>query len=261
MLADLQLVVVDNASEDGSADAIEKEFPEIKLIRNAANRGFAAACNQGILSSDGDLVLLLNSDTEIFDQSLDIVLDFLSKNKEIGLAGGAMLGADMIPQNSCQPFPTYSNLIFSKKSLLTGLNSVRNKFREFRKVPDVVTDVDALAGGFLFIRRDVLDRIGLLDERFFFYVEDIDLAKRVWADGWRVTYIPQARVIHIGGTSVASHPEKTYWWHHRSLYRYFMKYRPNLRPLNWILGFGLVLHYIIWLALRKFGVALKKGMR
>ena len=157
--AELETVVIDNASSDGSAEAIARLFPRIKLIRNAKNRGFAAACNQGIRSSDGDILLLLNSDTELTDQSLDIMLDFLERNSDVGIAGGAMIGPDGRHQTSCQHYPSYTNLLFSKQSLFMSFKAFRKKYSKYRRIPGAITDVDAVAGGEVFhLPQDVVHR-------------------------------------------------------------------------------------------------------
>jgi len=259
-IADMEVIVIDNASYDGSADAIARQFPEIKLIRNARNRGFSAACNQGIRSTDGDVVLLLNSDTELVDQSLDIMLDFIAKNPDVGITGGKMIGDDGNPQNSCQHFPTYSNIIFTKQSLLTSIKSFRRGYNKYRSIPNSITDVDALAGGFMFLRRTAIKQVGLLDERFFFYVEDLDISKRMTDEGWRVVFVPQAKVLHKGGKSTALKPARCYWWHHKSLYRYFAKHNRRLFLLNWLLGLGLGGHFVFWWLFRKLGFS-KNGTK
>ncbi len=245
-IADLEVVVIDNNSSDASADAIEERFPNVALIRNASNRGFSAACNQGIRASRGEIVLLLNSDTQLLDQSLDVVVDYMIRNPDIGIAGGNMIGPDGKPQPTCHVFPTYKNLLFSKTSLFSGLNIFRRKYATYRFAPNKITDVDAMAGGFLFLRREALLNVGLLDERFFFYVEDIDIARRMKDAGWRVVFIPKAKVAHLGGASTARHPSKSYAWHHKSLFRYFMKHHPWLLPINLVFGLGLLVHYSLW---------------
>jgi len=245
-IGELEAVVIDNSSSDGSPEAIEEEFPQVKLIRNSRNRGFAAGCNQGIRATDGDVLLLLNSDTLLVDQSLDVMLDFMNRNPDVGIAGGAMIEPNGKPQPSCQPFPSYQNILFSKKSLLTTIGGFKHKFDEYRRVPDAVTDVDAVAGGFLFTRREVLHDVGLLDERFFFYVEDLDFAKRVSQKGWRVVYVPQVKAIHMGGESTSKNPAKCYWWHHKSLLKYFTKHHRKNWPMNAAVGAGLTGHFLLW---------------
>jgi GT2 family glycosyltransferase len=242
----MEVVVIDNASFDGSTDAIGERFPDIKLIRNTQNRGFSAACNQGIRVSKGNIVLLLNSDAELYDQSLDVVVDYMIRNPEVGIAGGKMLDPNGEPQPSCHTFPTYKNLLFSKSSIFSGFGFFKKRYKRYRFIPENITDVDAMAGGFLFLSREVLSAVGLLDERFFFYVEDIDIARRVKSAGWRIVFIPKAGIIHLGGASTSRRPAKTYAWHHISLFKYFMKHHPLLLPINLLLGFGLASHYCIW---------------
>lgn len=241
----LEIVVVDNASCDGSADFIHGRFPDIKLIRNSTNRGFAAGCNQGIRSSMGDFILLLNSDAALIDQSLDILIDFMGRNPDVGICGGLMLSDDGTPQPSCHIFPSYTNLLFSKNWLLNPLSFFKKRFEKYREIPARNTDVDAVSGGFFLIRREALSNIGLMDERFFFYVEDIDISRRIKKAGWRVVIIPKAKVYHVGGASAKLRPSRTYAWHHISLFKYFMKYYPYLLPLNLLLGLGLSFHLLL----------------
>jgi len=167
------------------------------------------------------------------------------RNDDVGICGGTMLTAEGEVQPSCHSFPTYGNILFTKNWLLKPLKFFGKKFRKNREVPNHTSDVDALAGGFLLLRRESLARVGLLDERFFFYVEDIDISRRMWRAGWRVVIVPKARVIHLGGASTRRKPFKSYAWHHRSLFRYFMKHYPLLLPLNLLLGAGLFFHLIV----------------
>ncbi len=250
ILADLEIIVIDNASSDSSADFIEKRFPSVKLIRNNRNRGFAAACNQGIRSSTGEFVLLLNSDTSFVDQSLDVLLDFMKNNEEVGVCGGVMVDSSGAVQYSCHNYPTYFNLLFSKAWLLSSLGVFKKRYEQYRGIPENNCDVDAIAGGFMLLRRRALSFVGLLDERFFFYVEDIDLSRRMRDAGWRVVIVPKAKVQHLGGASAKLKPIKTYAWHHRSLFRYFMKYYPYLLPLNLLLGLGLLGHLLISIVIK-----------
>jgi len=245
-LCQLEVIVVDNGSRDGSSDAIEEKFPQTKLICNLENRGFAAACNQALNKSEGDFILLLNSDTQLIDQSIDYALDYMVKNNDIGVVGGKMIGLDGETQPSCHRFPCYSNLFFSKSSFLTRSGLFKNKFSKFRKIPDKISDVDALSGGFLFLRKEMLNEIGFLDERFFFYIEDIDLCKRARDNNWRVVFMPEVRVRHVWGKSTGKCKSKAYWWHHQSIYRYFAKHHRKYWPLNLLLGLSLILHYAFW---------------
>ncbi len=240
------VIVVDNASTDGSAQMVKKKFPWVYLIENNENYGFAYGCNQGIKTVDARYYLLFNSDAAAMGNALDVMVSFMDANPDVGAAGGLILTEDGKIQPSTLVYPTYWNLLFSRASLLSKIPIFRWKMLEIRQVPEDVTDVPALAGGFLILRKEALEQVGLLDERFFIYLEDIDICRRLRKNGWRVVFNPNARILHSWGASSSKRRAKAFWWHHMSMFKYFQKHYPYLLPINLLLGIGLVGHYVLW---------------
>ena len=239
-------IVVDNASSDGSPKMVKKRFPEAYLIENSDNRGFAKASNQGIRAVNADYYLLLNSDAAMMGDALDVMVSYMDTNTDVGTVGGQIFTEDGNVQPSTLQFPTYWNLLFARSSLLARLPVFRWKMQELRKVPEDVTDVPAIAGGCMLLRSETLRLLGLLDERFFMYLEDTDICKRMWKNKWRVVFNPNARILHSWGASSKKRREKAFWWHHISMFKYFQKHYLYLLPLNLLLFGGLITHYGTW---------------
>ncbi|MBP5306771.1 MAG: glycosyltransferase family 2 protein [Paludibacteraceae bacterium] len=204
MASDLEVFVVDNASSDGTVDYLRTRFPQVHYMINSKNLGFAVANNIAIRRCESDYVLLLNPDTVLGEQTLERVCSFLDAHPRAGAAGVKMIDAKgrFLPESK-RGFPTMW-VSFCK---LSGLNRLFPKSRVFGRYhlryldPDSPHRVDVLAGAFMVLRRSVLDQIGLLDERFFMYGEDIDLSYRVSCNGDEVWYLPY-RILHYKGESV-----------------------------------------------------------
>jgi len=210
--ADYEIIVVDNNSTDGSIDMVKSEFKEAVLIENSKNLGFARANNRGIKVSKGRYVCLVNSDIILLDNCLDKLVSFMESNPRAGMAGPRILNGDMTLQYSCRHFPSiWNNLCQS-----IGLNHIFPKSPFFSDWimnywnHDSTRDVDALSGCLWIIRREALDDIGLLDEEFFIYGEDLDFCKRMRNANWDVSFYPEAQAIHLGGASSAAAPIKFY---------------------------------------------------
>jgi GT2 family glycosyltransferase len=194
-----ELIVVDNASRDGSADMVAHAFPHVVLLRNAVNRGFAAACNQGLARGQGRYGLLLNPDAEPLDDALAALVRFADAHPEVGVVGPQLRNADGSLQPSGWPVPRLSALL--ARAVLGQRAVVPPPQRDF----DAVADVGEVSGACLLVRGEVLARVGRLDERFFLGYEDVDLCMRAARAGWRVVYYPCARVRHHHGASGGRH--------------------------------------------------------
>lgn len=198
-----EIIVVDNGSTDGSIGFLKDNYPDIKLILNNKNIGFAAANNLAIKSSDSSYILLLNSDCKVYKDSIDKLLDFMEKNKTAGIIGPKIINSDGSVQHSCRKFPSIINAAFH--TILTDIFP-DNPFSRKYKLADIQRDkpvkVDWVSGSCIMIRRGALKDTGLLDERYFMYVEDLDLCYRMWQKNWGVFYFPCAKILHyIGGSS------------------------------------------------------------
>ncbi len=200
---DLETIVVDNASDDGSADMVAEKHPEAKLIRNRTNLGFAGACNLAFKHSVGRYSLLLNTDTIILDDGLKSLVQFLDSHPDAGAAGCKLLNRDGTLQRSCSCFPSLLTELFDA----VYLSKLFPKSRFFARYSmsywdfDGVREVDFAGGSCLMVRREAIEEVGLLDESFFMYTEEADLCYRLWQRGWKVYYFPGARAIHLGGES------------------------------------------------------------
>ena len=200
---DLETIVVDNASSDGSADMVAAKYQQSKLIRNNINVGFAGACNLAFKRSAGRYFLLLNSDTIILDGALRAMVDFMDGHTDAGAAGCRLLNRDGSLQRSCSRFPDlltelFDALYLSKlfpKSTVFGCYAM--SYWDF----DEVREVDFAGGSCLMLRREAIKEVGLLDESFFMYAEEADLCYRMWQHDWAVYFFPGAQVIHLGGES------------------------------------------------------------
>lgn len=200
---DYEVIVIDNNSHDGSARMVADDFPEVILIENEDNRGFAAANNQGMQIAKGQYILLLNSDTIVLDGAIQKTLSFAGKNEKVAVIGCKILNKDMTLQPSCFMFPSILNLILS--SLYFYKLFPRNKFFAREKMGywqrDDVRDVDVVTGCFMLVRRNAIDQVGLFDEDYFIYAEETDWCWRFKKAGWKNRFYPDAEIIHLGGQS------------------------------------------------------------
>jgi len=197
-----RIVVVDNASTDGSLHGLATDGIPLDIVRNTGNRGFAAACNQGAARGTGELLLFLNPDTELFPDTLHAVGAFLASPtaRTVGICGGRMFDAQGRPGISCSRFPTLR--VFVGKT--TGLDRLAPVlFPPHHLKPVASGTVDQVIGAFFLMRRTLFEALGGFDQRYFLYFEETDLALRARRRGQRSYYLHEARVRHIGGVSSA----------------------------------------------------------
>ena len=206
-----QVIVVDNASRDGSADMVASTFPQVHLLRQESNAGYAAANNAGLCAAGfragqaaPRYVLLLNPDTLLQPDALTGMLEFMEAHPEAGAAGPRLVRQDGTLDRACRrSFPTPEVALYR----LSGLARLFPRSRRFGRYnldyldPNETAEVDSLVGAFMLIRGPVLDAVGLLDERFFMYGEDIDLCYRIKEQGWRIFYYPAVTVLHYKGAA------------------------------------------------------------
>lgn len=200
-----EVIVVDNASADGSVEMVRTEFPQVRVIANDENSGFAKGNNIGIRKATGNVVLLLNPDTELVENVLGQVVDFLRARPEAGLVGAQFLNEDGSVQPSVRRFPTLLDQCLVLLKLHNSFPRLGVLRRYFAYDLDMTKTqkVDQVSGTFLAIPRATLDTVGLLDERFFIWYEDVDYCRRVWQSGRHVWYTPDIRIRNRGGASFA----------------------------------------------------------
>jgi N-acetylglucosaminyl-diphospho-decaprenol L-rhamnosyltransferase len=210
-----QVIVVDNDSTDGSSEMVASDYPTVQLIKNDKNRGFAAANNQAYKLSTGRIILLLNPDIIVKKGSLEILMNFLDKTPDAGACGPRMLGTDGKEQMTgyYQSLPTAFNFIIRKNDPMVTSTG------------DTVK-VEQIPGACFMIKREVIEKIGFMDERFFVWMDDVDLSARILKAGRSLYMVKDAEVVHIGGVSFKK-LFKWQWWlmWRRSLVRYFFKHR------------------------------------
>lgn len=248
----MEIIVVDNASSDGSAEMIETKFPQVKLIRSSENLGFAKGNNVAIRQSHGRYISLVNPDAQVLPGCLDALADFLDQNPNVGNVGPHVLNPDMTHQSTCRRFPT----LWNNFCLATGVAAAFKKSRLFSGehmlyLPhDRTLAVDVLVGCFWMIRREALEAVGLLDEDFFVYGEDLDWCRRCWKAGWKVVLFPGAEAIHYRGGSSSTQPVRCAVEQQRSIVHYWSKHHGQfgLLGIKSVLVFHHALRYL-------FGVA------
>jgi GT2 family glycosyltransferase len=201
-----EVFVVDNASSDGSREMIKKAFPQVSLIEEPENVGFARANNRALPECRGRYVLLLNPDTAVVDRCLEKMWNFMEQRPNAGAAGCRILNTqgDLDRFHSAKRFPTP----FSKFFVDVHLDRIFLLGRFFGKYSIAGWDrsdereIDVLSGAFMFVRRESIEEVGFLDERFFLLVEDIDWCRRIKEKGWKILFNPHAEIIHHSGISI-----------------------------------------------------------
>lgn len=193
-----EIVVVDNASHDDSSAMVSREFPQITLLANSTNIGFTRANNQALARCHGRYILLLNPDTEAQPGAIAALVAYMDGHRDVGIAGPQLVYSDGSVQSSRRRFPTLRTFFIESTILqrvFRGSALVRRYHMEDAPATDI-QDVDWLVGACLLVRREAIDAAGMLDERFFMYCEELDWCLRIKRCGWRIVYVPEARVVH-----------------------------------------------------------------
>jgi GT2 family glycosyltransferase len=200
---DFEVIVVDNASSDRSQEMVGTEFPQVTLIENAVNTGFAAANNQGMKAAQGRYVLLLNSDTVILDGAIQKMVAFADARPETGVAGCRVENRDGSLQPTCFMFPSITNLVL----MATHLYKLFPRSRFFGRAlmswwdRSDEREVEVVTGCFMLVRREVIECVGGFDEAYFFTGEEADWCRRIAQAGWKLVFTPSARIIHLDGAT------------------------------------------------------------
>jgi len=232
-----QIIVVDNASADGTPDMIRAQFPNVKLIETGANLGFAKGNNVGIREATGKYICLINSDVNVPSDCLKKMHDYMEQQPTIGLLGPGMLRTDGKVHRSGMRFPTLWNLLL-RALFLDSLFKPTGMFGGFLMKDfhfDQVRDMDVLNGWLWMARREALREVGPLDERFFMYAEDVDWCQRFNMADWRVVFYPEAKAVHYGGASSANAPSRFNVELQRANLQYWKKYHGRVSLLFYLL--------------------------
>ncbi|MCS7282934.1 MAG: glycosyltransferase family 2 protein [Anaerolineae bacterium] len=221
----LEIIVVDNGSTDGSVEMVRTEFPQVLLIANPDNRGFPAANNQGLAVARGRYVLLLNPDTEVVGNALETMIAFADAHPDVGVVGPQLLNPDGTIQSSRRRFPTLATAIFESTWLQPyAPRRLLTRYYVLDRPDGEIQDVDWVTGAALMARREAIEQVGPLDEGFFMYSEELDWCRRFRDAGWRVVYLPTAQVVHYGGKSSEQVLPARHIHFQASKIRYFRKY-------------------------------------
>jgi hypothetical protein len=264
---DFEVFVVDNASSDDSVEAVRTTYPQVNLLRNQENLGFAKANNQALRLMQGRFALLLNSDAVLTEGSVEKLLRFMETSVHAGMACGQLLNRDGSKQNSVANFPSLASLM-GNATVLRLL--FPKKFPSKRQEYTVPVQVDSCIGACLLVRKAAIDQVGLMDERYFFFMEETDWALSMQQAGWQSWLVPDARIYHLQGQSAnlsqsgtASKPVskginvKSRILFYRSRYQYVQKWHPREFPL-WV---GLIVFRLLVNSLLNLvGACLTLGM-
>lgn len=227
-LDSIEIIVVDNNSYDGSANFLIEKYPDIKLIRNRRNKGYTKAMNQALRSSNGEYRVVLNPDTFLMHDSIDILIDQMRSDRSIGIVGPKVINADGSFQKSCRRGIARPAAVFSYFLGLSERYPSNKRFTGYHLNyldENTLNEVNGVSGSCMIIFDKLIDDIGYFDERYFAYQEDSDYCLMAINNGWKIYYNPEAVVKHYGGRG-GSHslPSKAIFEWHRSYVRYYFKH-------------------------------------
>ncbi|MEW6328442.1 MAG: glycosyltransferase family 2 protein [Thermodesulfobacteriota bacterium] len=243
----LEIIVVDNASHDGSTAMLREEFPQVTIIENNTNRGFGAANNQAISIMKGRYALLLNTDTILTEGAVYELFSFMEAHPDAAMACGQLLNADGSKQNSIANFPTLPTLLFNTP-LLEYLFPKRYPSKRYDYKEPI--EVDSGIGACLLVRKQAIDEVGMFDERYFFFFEETDWALHMKNAGWEIYYVPSAFIYHLQGQSIGRDVRSRIEFY-RSRYQFFRKWRS--RGYYQLIFFVIFIRTIINWLLTSFG--------
>ena len=239
-----EVFVVDNGSRDGSVAAVRETFPEVSLIENDGNLGFAGASNQALEQARGRYLLLLNPDTVLKEGAIERLIEFMDGHGEVALVGPQLLHPDGSRQNSIANFPSLATELLNKP-LLRFLFPGRFPGKEQRYAEPI--EVDSVIGACMLVRRETINQVGLLDDDYFLFLEETDWCYRIRKAGWKVYHHPLAEIYHMQGQSAKIEKGKARVEYFRSRYHFFRK---NRGKMQWfLLLVGVVIRLLVeWLS-------------
>jgi hypothetical protein len=235
-----EIIVVDNCSQDGTIEMLQREFPGVRLIENDDNYGFSRPLNQALRAARGRNLLSLNPDTYVHSGALDLLVDYLDDHPDVGIVGPKVLNRDGTLQKQSRRGDSRP---WNTISYFTGLSKLFPKSKFFSGYllsyidEDETHEADGVSGSCMLIRRQVIDQIGFFDEQFFAYQEDADYCLRARQAGWRVFYYPKAQLTHYGGQGGSRvQPYRSIYEWHKSYWLYYRKHfaKKYFFLFNWL---------------------------
>jgi GT2 family glycosyltransferase len=248
-----EVIVVDNASLDGSVSMLQKAYPQVRIIQNEENRGFGAANNQAMHIMNGKYALLLNSDTVLTETAVKKLLVFLEMHSEAAMVCGQLLNADGSKQNSIASLPSLLTLT-TNMPMLEYLFPKRYPSKRYHYREPV--EIDSGIGACLMVRKQAIDEVGMFDERYFFFFEETDWARQMKQAGWKVFHVPTANIYHLQGQSIGKNVRSRIEFY-RSRYRYFKKW--GSRPYYVIVSTVIMIRLFVNWLLTSFAVVITLG--
>jgi GT2 family glycosyltransferase len=237
---EFEVFVVDNASQDDSVAMVKRLFPQVRLLENEENVGFARANNQALQDSRGRYVLLLNTDTFVREGTIEQMVAFMDAHPDAGVAGCRLYYPNGKLQPSCSSFPSLSTEFYLLTSLdrLLARSPIFGRYWMTCRDFNSVREVDVVMGAFMIVRRQAIEKAGLLDETFFMYSEEVDWCYRIRRNGWKIYYVPHAEATHIWGGSVQHNEAEMVVEMYKSRTAFFRKHYGSLSA--WLLKLLLV---------------------
>lgn len=227
-----EVIVIDNASDDGSADAVEERFSGVRVIRNAENVGFSAGCNAGIRMASGQWAMLLNPDAKLLPGAVQAMIEFAAAHPEAAVIGPKLINSDGTMQKNGRRFPYLLREILGITRAYKLIWNWFDRTMEYgRSDFDRTAEVDEICGACMFVRKAAIDRVGLLDEQFFMYYEEVDWCRRIKQAGWKVYYLPDAHVMHHWAQAAKQTGLDGSRIFYRSQYLYFRKHHGPAQAL------------------------------
>ncbi len=249
-----EIIVVDNASSDDSLSKLQVDFDKkVKFVASDINNGFAYGNNLGIEEAKGKYILLLNSDTIVYENTLTDIFNFMENNEDVGACGCQVLLEDGSLDKACKrSFPNPQNSFYRLFHIPT--KSSKADYNLTNLDDGGVYEIDCLTGAFMFLRKKVLDEVGFLDETFFMYGEDIDLCYRIKEANWNIFYYGKSKLTHYKGSSSKKQKSKLIYEFYRAMYIYYNKHNKqnHFFLLNWLVYIGIAILCVIKLILNIF---------
>ena len=227
----IEVIVIDDCSPDGAGELVKSRFPDVRLLTNEPNRGYAASVNRGLKHAEGDFILLLNQDTAAMPGAVESLVNELEQDAGLAAAAPQLLHPDGSIQQSCRMFPAYMDVVYHHLLLpyIFPRSRVFSQWKMGWFSHDGRAEVDQPSFSAIMLKRETVRSVGLLDERFRIFFNDVDYCKRILDEGGRILFCPDAKVTHLGGHAVKKLPVRRVFHSHAGFTRYFFKHKPGIR--------------------------------